>query len=193
LVSPEERDGRTLWFDWLQIDAGLVAGYGLRCQIVTVPGQVVLRRRRSALLRAADVVVLVCDSTPAGLPLLRPAFGRIRQFVAEHTGGDVPIVIQANKQDLPDALPPEQLGASLGADATIPVVAARANAGIGVKETLVLAIRAAANRVQQLVLERGIEAMTGEPDAADVVLAELRRLDDSQGQTIDELRDRSAF
>ena len=63
LFSPESRDGRTMWFDWLQIDGGLVAGHGLRCQIVTVPGQLVLRRRRSALLRAADVVVLPGQET----------------------------------------------------------------------------------------------------------------------------------
>jgi signal recognition particle receptor subunit beta len=193
LLSPEARDGRTMWFDWLQIDAGLVAGYGLRCQIVTVPGQVVLRRRRSALLRSADVVVMVCDSTPAGLELVRPAFGRIRQFVAEQAGADVPIVVQANKQDLAGALAPEDLAAALGADGSIPIVAARANAGLGVKETLVLAIRAAANRAQQLVLERGIEAMTGEPDAADAVLAELRRLDDDHGQSLEELLEQPTF
>lgn len=193
LLSPEARDGRTMWFDWLQIDAGLVAGHGLRCQIVTVPGQVVLRRRRSALLRSADVVVMVCDSTPAGLELVRPAFGRIRQFVAEQAGADVPIVVQANKQDLPGALPPEEIAAALGADASIPIVAARANAGVGVKETLVLAIRAAANRAQQLVLERGLEALSAEPDAAERVLAELRRLDDVHGPGLDELLDRPAF
>jgi signal recognition particle receptor subunit beta len=179
LVSPEERDGRTMWFDWLQIDGGLVAGYGLRCQIVTVPGQLVLRRRRSVLLRAADVVVLVCDSTPAGLELVRPAFGRIRQFVAEHTGCEVPIVLQANKQDLPGAIAPDDIAAALGADTAIPVIGARANVGIGVKETLVLAIRAAANRAQELVLERGIDGLTGVPDDADAVLAELRQLRDT--------------
>lgn len=193
LVSPEARDGRTMWFDWVQVDAGLVAGYGLRCQIVTVPGQVVLRRRRSALLRAADVVVLVCDSAPAGLELVRPAFGRIRQFITEQAGDDVPIVVQANKQDLPGALSPEEIGAALGADPSIPVVAARANTGAGVKETLVLAIRAAANRAQQLVLERGIDGLAGVPDDADAVLRELRRLDDAAGDALDDLLSRSAF
>jgi len=187
LISPEIRDGRTLWFDWLQIDGGLVAGYGLRCQIVTVPGQSILRRRRSALLRAADVVVLVCDSTPAGLELVRPAFGRLRQFVTDEVGGDVPIVVQANKQDLPGALTPADLAAALGADAAIPVIGARANAGVGVKETLVLAIRAAANRAQKLVLEVGLDALSGRPDEAEAVLAELKRLDDTSAGVLHDL------
>lgn len=181
LVSPEEHAGRTLWFDWVQVDAGVVAGYGLRCQIVTVPGQLVLRRRRSALLRSADVVVLVCDSTPSGLARLRPAFGRVRQFIAEHVDRDVPLVIQANKQDLPDAVSPEEVGARLDADSSIPVVGARAREGIGVRETLVLAIRAAANRAQRLVLERGIDELAAVVDDADAVLARLRGLDDVSG------------
>lgn len=193
LISPEVRDGRTLWFDWVQIDAGVIAGYGLRCQIVTVPGQLVLRRRRSALLRAADVVVLVCDSSPSGVELVRPAFGRIRQFVADHAGSDVPIVLQANKQDLPGAISPEELAASLGADSSIPSVGARANAGVGVKETLVLAIRAAADRAQQLVLEVGVDALAGPPDDADSVLRELKRLDDTFDEGLDLLLTHKTF
>lgn len=193
LRSPEPHDGRTVWFDWLQIDAGLVGGFALRCQIVTVPGQLVLRRRRSVLLRTADVVVLVCDSTPAGLELVRPAFGRIRQFTTEQAGADVPIVVQANKQDLPGALSPDEIAAALGADAAIPVVGARANAGIGVKETLVLAIRAAANRAQQQVLDRGIDALAGSPGDADAVLSELRQLDDAPVGALDDLLGRPAF
>lgn len=193
LISPEALAGRTMWFDWLQIDAGLVGGFALRCQIVTVPGQLVLRRRRSVLLRAADVVVMVCDSTPPGLELVRAAFGRIRQFTAEQSGSDVPIVVQANKQDLPGALSPEEVAAALGADATVPVVGARANAGIGVKETLVLAIRAAANRAQQQVLERGIDALAGEPGDAEAVLRELRQLDDAPGSALDDLLGQPVF
>lgn len=193
LYSPEVRDGRTMWFDWMQIEAGVVAGHGLRCQIVTVPGQVALRRRRSVLLRAADVVVLVCDSTRTGLELVRPAFGRIRQFIDEQVGSDVPIVVQANKQDLPGALGPDQIAAALGADESIPIIGACANAGIGVKETLVLAIRAAANRAQQLVLDRGVEAMTGEPDDASKVLEELKRLDDGDEAQLDEMLARPGF
>jgi signal recognition particle receptor subunit beta len=184
LVVPEERSGRTLWFDWIQVDGGIVSGYGLRCQIVTVPGQLVLRRRRSALLKSADAVVLVCDSTPAGLEKMRPAFGRVRKFVNEHAG-QVPLVVQANKQDLPDAVSADEVGALLGADEQTPVVDARACDGVGVRETLVLAIRAAANRAQQLVLEHGIDALEGVPDDAATVLAELRQLDTQPDEVLD--------
>ena len=47
LETREELAGRTLWFDWLQIRAGVVCGMPLLCQIVTVPGQLALTPRRA--------------------------------------------------------------------------------------------------------------------------------------------------
>ena len=40
LFSPAEMNGRTLYFDWLQISAGVVCGFPLLCQVVSAPGQV---------------------------------------------------------------------------------------------------------------------------------------------------------
>src|SRR5690349_6479428 len=57
--SPEERDGRTLFFDWVEYVGGLFEGRQIRCQIVSVPGQAELAERRKLLLQSADAVVLV--------------------------------------------------------------------------------------------------------------------------------------
>src|ERR1700760_3712132 len=62
VFSPAELNGRTLYFDWLQIAAGMACGVPLVCQVITVPGQQVLTPRRKHLLTTADVVVHVCDS-----------------------------------------------------------------------------------------------------------------------------------
>ena len=62
IYVPEEMDGRTLYFDWMQLDGGLVAGEALRCQFLTVPGQRGLATRRKRILQSADVVVFVCSS-----------------------------------------------------------------------------------------------------------------------------------
>src|SRR5690349_12843469 len=62
LYTPLALRGRTLYFDWVQIRAGMACGYPLVCQLVAVPGQVVLTPRRRHLLSSADVVVYVCDS-----------------------------------------------------------------------------------------------------------------------------------
>src|SRR5262245_24504994 len=64
----EDGDGRTLWFDWMEYTGGRYQGCRIRCQIVSVPGQVAFAKRRRRLLADADVVVCVADSSPSGWP-----------------------------------------------------------------------------------------------------------------------------
>ena len=71
--TPSELRGRTLFFDWLQLQAGSVCGYPLLCQVLTVPGQAVLAPRRRHLLETADVIVHVCESTEVSLEPTRAA------------------------------------------------------------------------------------------------------------------------
>jgi signal recognition particle receptor subunit beta len=161
VFTPEERAGRTLYFDWLVVDAGLVAGQALRCQVITVPGQLVLAQRRARLLRTADVVVFVCESTANGAARVKRGFDQLQRFMRREGLADVPIVVQANKQDLPDAIEPAGLAELLGLQAGIAAFPARARDGVGVKETLLSAIHAAAARVKRAVAERGLEALAG--------------------------------
>ena len=49
--------GRTLTFDWEEIDSGVAAELPLACEILSVPGQAALAPRRRALLATADVGV----------------------------------------------------------------------------------------------------------------------------------------
>ncbi len=170
LVVHEERAGRTLFFDWLHLDGGLVGGHPLRCQLVTVPGQAVLGYRRRHLLRKADAVVFVCESVPAGLDLGR----RMIEGLLPPGGDGIPLVVQANKQDVAGCLEPPQVARQLGLPPTVPVVPARAHEGAGVRETLVLAIRAAANRAQLALLERGLEAMSGEAETDEALYRALQ-------------------
>src|SRR5262245_10139235 len=65
--SPEEFGGRTLYFDWLEYTGGWFEGRQIRCQIVSVPGQMTLAPRRQRLLASADAVVFVCSSSVAGV------------------------------------------------------------------------------------------------------------------------------
>src|SRR5687768_4781744 len=83
IYSPDVdvNDGRTIYFDWMQLEAGLIAGYKIRCQLITVPGQSSLSRRRWQLLKTADVVVFVCDSTPQGVEQAKPMFNLVREYL----------------------------------------------------------------------------------------------------------------
>ncbi len=155
LYSTESASGRTLYLDWLQIDGGLVAGHAMSCQLMSVPGQAALAERRAHLLTLADVVVFVADSDREKVKdneLL------LRSLRAE---AHVPIVLQANKQDRPEASSPDELLVTLGLPPETPRVGARAHDGVGVRETLVLAVRTACEGVQQQILEAGLSTLEG--------------------------------
>jgi signal recognition particle receptor subunit beta len=148
-VSGEEADGRTLEFDWADYLGGLFRGQPIHCQIVGVPGQRVLERRRLALLAEADVVVFVADSRPALAEENVRAFASLRRALAERDP-PVAIVVQANKRDLPDAIPLDDLRELLGADETVAITGSVAGEGDGIRETFVLAVRLALDRARAM-------------------------------------------
>ncbi|HEU5072852.1 MAG TPA: GTPase domain-containing protein, partial [Polyangiaceae bacterium] len=150
---------RTVYLDWLQLEGGLIQGQKLRCHLITVPGQTVLARRRWYLLKRADVIVFVLDSTPSGLEEARTMFDSMQRFAAEQSP-PLPVIVQANKQDRPGALEPHQIARTLMLDPAL-VVPANAPSGSGVRETTVLAIRAAANMVQKHILAHGLHSLAG--------------------------------
>lgn len=161
-------DGRTQYFEWMQLEGGLVQGHPLRCELISVPGQTGLGRRREHVLRHADAVVLVCESTARGIEEARSFLG----------GASGPwLVVQANKQDLDGALSPDEVRLRLALDAAVPVVSARACSGFGVKETAVLAIRGAANQIEQLLLDRGIDALEQRRDTPGSLLEAIMGLE----------------
>jgi signal recognition particle receptor subunit beta len=176
LYSGQSLGDRTLYLDWLQLESGLVAGHALRCHLLTVPGQRALRRRRQLLLSMADAVVFVLDSTPSGIEEAEPLWLDLLELRQE-APEPPPLVLQANKQDCPDALTPEAVRARLNVAADIPVTEAQASSGHGVRETVVLAIRQAADLVQARIIEYGTTALEGYyPDGAELE-AQIRELE----------------
>lgn len=176
IVTPEEVDGRTRYFDWMQLDGGVLHGYGLRCQMVTVPGQSTLTHRRVHALEWADAVVFVCESTPRGIERAQEIVRSLRGEVKD-ADPPIPIVVQANKQDVEGALPPEEVAARLGLEGA-PLFGAVAERGEGVRETAIMALRLAAKRVERIVQERGAESIIGSPQShAGLLMAMLDDFD----------------
>ena len=62
LTSIATEGDRTLFFDFLPLNLGQVAGMKTKFQIYTVPGQVYYNSTRKLVLRGADGVVFVADS-----------------------------------------------------------------------------------------------------------------------------------
>jgi signal recognition particle receptor subunit beta len=146
MYTPAELKGRTMFFDWMEVDAPPQGGKRLKVQLITVPGQIQRNYRRRPLVEMADVVVFVCDCTKAQVPDTMRTFARLRNSV-KRRNVPVPIIVQANKQDDPEALPVDKLRRKLRLDADVPIVAAAAVNGHGVRETLVTAMRVGIERM----------------------------------------------
>ncbi len=149
---------RTLYLDWLEIQGGVVAGHNVACQFLTVPGQAVLLRRRQFVLDMADVLVFVLNSTPRGMEEARNMLKRAKVVAAQR---DLTLFVQANKQDLPGALSVEGVAEQAGVPSEF-VIPAQSATGVGVRDTAVRAIRAAADRARAMIEKEGLERLTGE-------------------------------
>ena len=153
-------NGHTLFFDWLSFDGGMIDGHHLLIQIVGVPGAKRFEHRRAHILRSADAVVLVCDSAPGTTDLARETLDSLREHLGKRAA-TTPVIVQANKQDLPGALQAHEVGAALGLPYEIPVIGAEATAGIGTRETAVHAIRSAVRLVKRRTAKPGLSVILG--------------------------------
>lgn len=178
VVVPEEHRGRTLFFDWLELNAGFVDEHPLRCQVLTVPGQFAYAQRRWALLRNPDAIVEVCDSSPEGIERSRYAMRFLREMLADGSCPDVPLVVQANKQDIPGALNGPEMAAALGLGPEVRVVEAAASSGDGVRTTLVFALLAARDRARAQIARGGLDSLEKVSESAEEMYLRMRAVED---------------
>lgn len=142
--------------DWIEVRAGKVEDRRVDCQVIAVPSSERFLRLRPHLYQTADVVVLVADSTA-----VEPARFQRHVIALRHTGRDRKLLLVANKQDLPGALPPSELAQRLGQlspFATLPSDAAR---GVGVHEAFEAAIGHTLDALRALVREGRLSAIAG--------------------------------
>jgi len=128
---------RTLYFDLLPLDLGLILGYRTRLHLYTVPGQPRYNASRKIILEGVDGLVFVADSHPDQFFWNRVSFENLRRNLAlfSRTLESVPLVLQYNKRDLPQAVSVEKLESLLNGGGW-PAFPAVAIEGTGVLETL---------------------------------------------------------
>ena len=128
---------RTLYFDLLPLDLGNVLGYRTHLHLYTVPGQPRYNASRKIILEGVDGIVFVADSHPNQFFWNRVSFENLRRnlALASRTLESVPLVLQYNKRDLPEAVSIEQLERLLNSGGW-PAYPAVASTGQGVIETL---------------------------------------------------------
>ena len=137
LVSIETDIERTLFFDLLPINVGLVKGYQTKFQLYTVPGQIFYDSTRKLVLKGADGIVFVCDSQEPMKNANIESFENLKFNLTEHNQNlnDLPYVFQYNKRDLGNTLSIEVLNKLLN-QSNKPFFEATATRGEGVIETL---------------------------------------------------------
>jgi len=151
LISLATSSDRTLFFDFLPVEAMAIKGFKTKFQLYTVPGQVIYNTTRQLVLRGVDGIVFVADSQYEKMPENVESF----QNLMENLGtlklnlDDIPYVLQYNKRDLPNAAPIEYMEFLLNnRDAQVPSFAATAHKCEGVFETL--------NMITRLLLHKFI-------------------------------------
>jgi signal recognition particle receptor subunit beta len=145
MISMSTETDRTLFFDFMPMELGTIAGQKVRVQLYTVPGQVFYDATRKLVLRGADGVVFVADSQATMRDSNIDSFENLKTNLRINRldPDKVAMVFQYNKRDLPNVDTLEAMTAYLNPPPGTPVVEAQALNGVGVTATL----RAAVSRI----------------------------------------------
>ncbi len=149
LVSLKTNEDRTLFFDFMQIELGAIANLTPKIHLYTVPGQSYYEASRKLVLKGADGVVFVADSNRFRVDANLQSWEDMQRNLQAYSDSQTytPIVIQFNKQDLPQALAPQQIHDEMKLNG-IPCYPAAAIKGQGVLDTLKAIIHDTVNRIQ---------------------------------------------
>ncbi len=150
LVSLKTSEDRTLFFDFLQLELGKIAGLTPKIQLYTVPGQVYYEATRKLVLNGADGVVFVADSQPSRMRDNLESWRGLKEHLKSYnlSLSFMPLVIQMNKRDVSFPIAAElfQRQASSNGHPIIPAVAVD---GTGVLDTLKAIVNSVVARVEQ--------------------------------------------
>lgn len=166
LTSIATESDRTLFFDFMPLNLGKVGGMQTKFQLYTVPGQVYYNSTRKLVLRGADGVVFVADSSPSKMEENIESLDNLEECLREQgrSLSEMPHVLQWNKRDLPDAMSPEDMNQILNRH-DVPTVEAVASKGDGVIETFKALSALVLEKVKGMTEERGPRVSAPAPGA----------------------------
>jgi signal recognition particle receptor subunit beta len=138
LMTLDTKDDRTLFFDLMPVFFRTGSGVKVKLKLFTVPGQVMHESTRRIVLQGSDGIAFVADSRRSEAAVTRSYWTNMLANL-EANGLDprtLPIVVQLNKLDLPDARGEGELADLRERVSPLVVVPAVAVRGDGVVETL---------------------------------------------------------
>jgi signal recognition particle receptor subunit beta len=151
LVSLATQSDRTLFFDFLPVEAMAIKGYKTKFQLYTVPGQVIYNTTRQLVLRGVDGIIFVADSQYDKMQENVESFQNLEENLRAQKLdlAELPYVVQYNKRDLPNVAPVEYMEYLLNnRDVRVPAFEASAAKCEGVFETL--------NAITRMLLQKFI-------------------------------------
>lgn len=137
MLSLATKTDRTLFFDFLPLDLGKIRGMRTKLQLYTVPGQVYYNSTRQLVLKGADGVVFVADSQDFAVDANQESFQNLEDNLKRQgiRISEIPVVIQYNKRDLPNAMAVKELEEAINR-LRVPSFESVATTGLGVEQTL---------------------------------------------------------
>lgn len=140
MVCIRTHGDRTLFFDFLPFDIGNIMGFNVRIQIYTVPGQVSYNATRRLVLKGADGIVFVADSTAEQRDKNILSLQNLQKNLELYKKNifKTPMVMQYNKRDIKDVslLPYKTMEKELNSQLKAPSFEASALNGVNVSATL---------------------------------------------------------
>jgi hypothetical protein len=133
----------------LEYQGGMYDHLPIACQILSTPSHPQWQQRRKFLLNQADAIVFILDSRPEGLALGLEYLRQLQEFLKQLPDPAPLFLVQANFQDIPLALNAEKLHRFF-IDPTVKIMETSTLEGLGVRETFVMAVRLAVERLNAL-------------------------------------------
>src|SRR6202165_936342 len=105
LLSLATKTDRNLFLACLPLDLGKIRGMRTKLQLYTVPGQVYYNSTRQLVLKGADGIVFVVDSQDHALDANLESLQNLEDNLKRQgiRIREIPLVLQYNKRDLPNA------------------------------------------------------------------------------------------
>lgn len=102
MVTVKTHGDRTLFFDFLPFDIGIINGYDVKIQLYTVPGQVKYNATRRLVLRGVDGIVFVADAMAVRRKKNILSLKNLQENLTAYKKSifRMPFVMQYNKIDL---------------------------------------------------------------------------------------------
>jgi signal recognition particle receptor subunit beta len=158
LKSMNIQKDRMLFFDFALPDQGNVGGYDVRFHIYTLVGEVTNDAAWKMVLKGADGVVFVADSSPERMAANRESVKSLQQIMSGYGRNlaDLPMVLQCNKRDAAVALSLEEMKSL--SPGGCPVVPAIADKGEGVLDSLFNMVKTVVKKLRESGLELAKDA-----------------------------------